>query len=146
MEAWNLWLITAVVLLILEMFTPTMFLGSLAIGAFVTSIFAYFNADFAIQTIVFVIISIFVTIFIRPIFKKFLTSKNNSTTNINKYIGKPAKVIQQISNIQNTGRIAIYGEEWTSRSEEGEDIEVDTIVEIKRIESMILYVSTIKEQ
>jgi membrane protein implicated in regulation of membrane protease activity len=146
LEDWTLWLIASIILLILEMFTPVLFLGSLAVSAFITAVFAYFGFNYIVQGIVFSLISIILTVFIRPLFKDFLLSSQNGVTNINKYIGKTAKVIQAINNSQETGRIAVYGEEWTSRSNDGENIEVGSIVEIKRIESMIVYVTKTKEQ
>ena len=58
-----------------------------------------------------------------------------------KYIGRIAKVTETVTS--NKGIVSIYDERWTARSQNGEEIPVDSEVKIVRNESLILFVEKI---
>ncbi len=72
---------------------------------------------------------------------KKLKNKNYSTGVEEKYIGKTAKVIEDIS--KNSGAISIYDERWNARTLTDEFIKVGDEVKIVKNESLIFYVEKI---
>lgn len=138
MEVWQIWCVFGLLLLILEMFTPALFFLNLALAAFFTAILAYFGISYIVQTVFFALISSLLILFLRP----FLVSKlrsNNSQTGIGaKYIGHEAKVIKEVT--KTSGRIALYGEDWDARTLNDEVIPVDSVVNIIKNDSLILFV------
>lgn len=144
METWQMWLIVGIALLIIEMFTPMMFFASIGIGCFAAGFAAYLGLDTFGQIFALGVSSIVLIVLIRPLVMSKI--KNGKTqTGVSRYIGKTAKVIGHISNSENQGRVKLFDEEWTARSENGEDIEVGENVEIIRLQDMILYVNKIGE-
>ncbi len=69
---------------------------------------------------------------------KKLKNKNYSTGVEEKYIGKTAKVIEEIS--KNNGVISIYDERWNARTINDETINIGEEVTIVKNESLIFYV------
>lgn len=140
---WQMWCLIGLILLIIEMFTPTLFFLNLAISAMFTAIAAYFGIPFIWQTIIFSIFSIMLVIFIRPIMISKIKNNNGKTGIESKYINQTATVVSEVT--AHKGRISIYGEEWDARSINNETIPVSSFVKIIRNESIIMYVESIKE-
>jgi len=64
-------------------------------------------------------------------------------TNSRALIGKVAKVIQPIDNLQSQGRVMVEDMDWSARSENGEPIDVGEEVLIKEIQGVKLIVEKI---
>lgn len=148
MSLWLILLIVAVVFLVLEMFTPTLFFINLAIAAAVSSAFAYLGYSSTVITFVFLIVSIASIGLIRPfLLKKFNENSKAYATGLeDKYIGKVAKVIQDVS--KDGGRVSIYGEEWQAKLSENSQDDIAVVgdsVKIISNESIIFTVEKIKE-
>ena len=62
------------------------------------------GADFLVQFVVFIVVSIALIALTRPFASKFLNSKNEKT-NIDNLLGKKGIVIKRIDNIKGTGTI-----------------------------------------
>lgn len=140
MDMWLMLLIVAVVFLVLEMFTPILFFINLAVAAAVSAIFAYMGFSSLLVTFVFLIVSIATIWLVRPILLKQINEKKVSTGLDDKYIGKIAKVVKEVS--KTDGRIAIYGEEWQAVTD-GENISVGTEVKILSNDSIVFKVEKI---
>ena len=138
MDMWLLLLVASIVFLILEMFTPTLFFINLA--AAISAIFAYLGFSYLVVTFVFLIVSIVAIWFVRPILLKQINEKKQSTGLDDKYIGKVAKVVKEVS--KTDGRVAIYGEEWQAVTE-GENIPTGAEVKILSNDSIIFKVEKI---
>lgn len=138
MVVWQVWCAAGILLLIIEMFTPALFFLNLAVAAFISAIFAYYGFSFIVQTIVFAIVAALLILFLRPLMLSKIKHKSQETGMNDKYIGKVAKVVKEITN--DSGRIAIYGEEWDARTCNDEVIPVGTNVIINSNESIIMYV------
>lgn len=140
MQYWQLLILTGVVFLIVEIFTPAMFFLSLALACFVTAVVAGVIQDWNILVPVFVVMSVLLLVFLRPVLT--INRKNDDdeqkTGVEGKYIGKTAKVIETIS--VSKGVVTIYNERWEARIESGEEIPVGSDVKILRNESLVLYV------
>ncbi len=143
MEIWQIWCICAFVLLILEMFTPTLFFLNLSLAALVVSVFSYFGFSFIAQAVMFTIISISLIAFLRPLLVKKINGKDKQTGISAKYINNIATVVNEVTEL--SGRIAIYGEEWDARSMNDEVIPVGSKVKIVKNESLIMFVEKYEE-
>ena len=135
-----LWLAAVVVLLVIEIATLGLTTIWFAGGALIAGIAAVAGAGRVIQFVLFLIVSLILLIFTRPIAMRYLNT-NRTRTNAESLIGKEAVVTQTIENLKNQGQVIVGGIEWTARTDDnGNVIEKDTVVEIERIEGVKLIV------
>lgn len=133
------WLITFVVLLVIEIVTmalTTIWFAGGAIAAFLT---AYIGFDLWVQIAVFLIVSIVLLVLTRPLAMRFFNEKREHT-NAESLIGKKALVTEDIDTLRGVGKVEVNGMEWSAKSDESETIEKDTIVLIKGIQGVKLIV------
>lgn len=133
------WLIAFVVLLIIEIITLGLTTVWFALGAIAAFLAAYVGASTTVQVIVFLIVSIVLFIFTRPIAMKFFNQKRERT-NAESLIGQKALVLEKIDSIHGVGKVIVNGMEWSAKTEESMEIEKDTIVSIKGIQGVKLIV------
>lgn len=134
------WLIALVVLLIIEIITLGLTTIWFAGGALVAFLAAILHAPLLVQIIVFLVVSLILLIFTRPIAERYFNA-DRQKTNVNSMIGKEAKVTADIDNFDQTGKILIGAVEWTARSEEDEvKIAAGSRVEICRVEGVKVFV------
>jgi len=112
MEPQYWWLIAGVVLLIVEIFTPTFFAASLGIGCFAAALASFMGASIEVQVLLLSLVSIISIFLFRPIIKKYFYQKENTPTNADALIGKQGIVVQPIDANSGIGRVAIDGDEW----------------------------------
>ena len=116
-----IWLALTAVLLIIEIVT----LGLTTIWFAAGALFAFFAAllgmNQGIQIGVFVLVSVVLLFFTRPLAVKYLNTKTIKT-NTEALVGKTARVIVDINNLKSQGQVVINGLEWTARSSD------DTVV------------------
>lgn len=139
------WLIALIVLLAVEIATMGLTTIWFAGGALVALIAALLGANIVVQVILFVAVSLILLIFTRPVAVKYLNN-NAVKTNAEGLIGRTAKVIYTIDNVNSTGYASVDGQEWTARSEDnGIVIPEGTLVTIVRIEGVKLIVKKKEE-
>jgi membrane protein implicated in regulation of membrane protease activity len=144
MEWWHFWLIVSFILFILEIFTPGFVLASFGVSSIFTAIFSAFGISFRLQLLVFAVATLVVFFTIRPLFKKYFYRFDDPLrTNVHGLLGKTAKVIEEIDNDENQGRVQIGGEDWRARAEHGDKIEVGNLVKVIRIEGATAFVEKI---
>ena len=116
-----IWLALTAVLLIIEIAT----LGLTTIWFAAGALFAFFAAllgmNQGIQIGVFVVVSVVLLFFTRPLAVKYLNTKTIKT-NTEALVGKTARVIVDINNLKSQGQVVINGLEWRARSSD------DTVV------------------
>ena len=116
-----IWLALTAVLLVIEIVT----LGLTTIWFAAGALFAFFAAllgmNQGIQIGVFVVVSVVLLFFTRPLAVKYLNTKTIKT-NTEALVGKTARVIVDINNLKSQGQVVINGLEWTARSSD------DTVV------------------
>ena len=135
-----MWLIVLAVFLVIEAITVGLTTIWFAGGALVAAIASGAGAGILVQWILFLVISLVLLIFTRPIAMRYLNT-NRTRTNAESLIGKEAVVTQTIGNLKNQGQVIVGGIEWTARTDDNEKmIEKDTVVEIERIEGVKLIV------
>ena len=107
------WLITAVVLGIIESITVALVSIWMAIGAFAAAVFAFFGFSTAVQVLVFAAVSALMLILTAPLSKRFRQSKKVST-NADRLIGQEGVVLRRVDPIENKGQIKVMGQIWSA--------------------------------
>jgi membrane protein implicated in regulation of membrane protease activity len=115
MSAGVLWLIAAIVLLILEVFTGTFVILWLGIAAGIAGLFAFFARGW-VPWVVFVIASAVLLWVSRPLAHR-LRGHSPAKTNVDAVIGQDAMVIETIDPVANTGRVRVASDQWRARAE-----------------------------
>lgn len=138
----DIWLIASAIMFILEIFTISFLLFFPALGAFLAFLCAIFGASIQVQIITFVISSILLIAFIRPIVTKFFKAKDVAM-NSESVIGKNAVVIKEIDNLHGKGQVKVAGEIWSAVSSTDENIEEGSTVIILKIEGVKLIVKKV---
>lgn len=138
------WLIVFVVFAALELVSVGMTCIWFAAGALAACVTSLFTGNWIIQAIVFIIVTVIFLLFLRPIAVKYI---NNTTekTNVDSILGKTAKVIAEIDNINAKGMVSINGVEWTARSANNEIIPKDTLTEVVSVEGVKVIVKKVKK-
>ena len=135
------WLAVAIVLLVVEIITLGLTTIWFAGGALVACVAAALQADFLVQMILFLVVSVMLLFFTRPVAVRYM-NKNRTKTNAESLMGKEAVVLQEINNLKASGQVQLNGIEWTARAENMEDvIEKGAIVYVKKIEGVKLIVT-----
>ena len=110
------WLIAAIILLILEVFTGTFFILWIGIAAFIAGIFAFFAPQW-LAWVIFAVASVFLLWITRPLARR-LHASLPVRTNVDALIGQTAIVIETIDPIANIGRIRVGSDEWRARADQ----------------------------
>ena len=144
MAAYQIWLIVAIVLVIIEICTAAFGSICFAIGAGFSALAAGLGAGLTWQIVIFAVVSLLTFIFLRPFILKFMDRKSKDVkTNADALVGRKAVVSERIDASQLTGRVAVDGDDWKAVSENGDIIEKGTMVEIVKLDSIILTVKQI---
>lgn len=140
-----LWLILLVVLLIIEVMTMGLTTIWFAGGALLAAIVAGVQGPIWLQVTIFIVVSVVLLVFTRPIAMKYF-NKNRAKTNVESMVGKQAIVTEEISNIKAAGHVTVDGMEWTARAEDEKAvIEEGKVVLIKAVNGVKLIVEERKE-
>ena len=136
--AW-VWLGVLVIFAIVEASTVTLVSIWFVGGSLAALIAALLGAEIWLQVALFLAVSTILLISFRPLLKKFHQPKKVQT-NAPANIGKLAIVTEAIDNLRGLGAVKLSGLTWTARSESGKGIEAGTVVCVKRIEGVKLFV------
>lgn len=140
------WLVALGVLLLIEILTLGLTTIWFAAGALVAFLLAVFNASLAIQICVFIVVSIVMLVFTRPILTKHLNA-NTTKTNAESLVGKKARVLIPVNNLKSEGQVMVNGMEWTARSTKDEVMfQTDEMVKIAGISGVKLIVEKLTEE
>lgn len=141
MQAYQIWLIAAIILVIVEICTAGFGSICFAIGAALAALVSGLGANLTWQIITFAVVSLLTFIFLRPVVIRFLDKKSKDVkTNADALVGRKAIVSERIDAAQHTGRVAIDGDDWKAISVDGVVIEKGKEVEIVKLDSIILSV------
>ena len=139
-----IWLGLTVALLILEICTTSLTSIWFAAGSLTALVLAIFKLPLWSQIVAFVVVSVVLLVFTRPLVEKVL-KVGKIKTNLDEIIGKRAKVIVAIDNMNGRGYVTLDGKEWSARSVTDEIIPEDSMVEVMEITGVKLIVKAIKE-
>ena len=117
MDAWLIWLIIAVVLLVAETFILTAALGMLGVAALVTAGLAALGLPVLVQFLAFTVTATIGVLLVRPMVKRHLLRPQLQRFGVEALVGKPAYVVSDVSGLDGRVRIGgVGGEEWTARA------------------------------
>ena len=133
------WLILLAFLILVEFVTLGLTTIWFAGGALVAFIVSLFYDNLLLEVILFLVVSLALLFFTRPIVKRYFNS-TRVKTNYEAVIGMEALVTTRIDNINSTGLATVNGQEWTARSVDGSIIEEGTKVVIESISGVKLMV------
>ncbi len=138
------WLIIAVIMLIGEFACPVFFMFWFAIGALAALVTSIFVSNITAQIIVFLVVSVLLTVFIKPLTNNLFKNKAKDELNINGLIGKNVKVIETINNQTGKGKVKVNGEVWTAINEvEDEIIEENKTIQVVKVDGVKLIVKKV---
>lgn len=143
MDIWIYWVVAALILFIVELFTSGFAVICLSIGAAGGAIAAAAGGSIEIQLLVFAITSMVALLGVRPILKRTLYRRAEVATNQNAMIGKRGTVCVDIDAEGESGRVMIEGVDWRAVSATGEPIASGTKVVVTAIESVVLTVKAL---
>jgi membrane protein implicated in regulation of membrane protease activity len=112
------------------------------IGGLVVSML---NGPIWLQLLVFFVVSIGCMIAARPLVVKYI-NQATTATNADRVLGAVARVTEAIDNTVPVGAVYVDGKTWSARSVSGEPIAQGTMVRVKRMEGVRLFVEESKEE
>jgi len=134
------WLIIVALFLVLEIATLGLTTIWFAGGALAAYIAGLCMAPLWLQIVLFLIVSIALLVFTRPVVERHLNN-NREKTNVDSLIGKHGKVIEEIDNFNQTGKVSLNGMEWMARNSIAEEkISPGSRVEVKEVKGAHLVV------
>ncbi|MDD3369441.1 MAG: NfeD family protein [Lachnospiraceae bacterium] len=141
-----LWLALLVVFVVIELVTMGLTTIWFAGGALVATILAVAGAPLWSQIVLFVVVTVILLFFTRPIAVKYF-NKDRAKTNVEGMIGKQAIVISEIDNLQGIGQVNVGGQEWSARSVQPEvTIPIGAVVVVREVQGVKLMVEERKEE
>ncbi len=138
-----IWMAAAVIFLILELISPTLFFVCFVAGSVIAGIFSYFSPDqYYWQLGIFVVVTLGLLPLTRYIAKK-ITKPAPRKSNIDALIGKVALVTKAIDPDLG-GQVKFEGEVWIAQADN--KIEVNQKVRIKSVTGTKLHVEPLEEK
>lgn len=141
MEAWHAWVLVGLAFIVVEIFTPEMVLGSLAVGVFAAAAAAAMGLTLRWQLVIFMGATLLVMLAVRPRLKQWLhRGADPRPTGTQALIGRTGTVTEPITGDRHPGRVRLGAEEWRALAAPGATIEAGTEVEVVRIEAATVHV------
>lgn len=138
------WLAAIVLFGIVEAVTAGLVSIWFVAGSAAALVAAALGATVLIQVLLFAVVSAIALALTRPVVRK-LTKQNKIPTNADRVLDEEAKVTERISNVDSTGSVYVDGKTWSARAVGEAVIPEGSIVRIRRMEGVKLYVEPIKE-
>ncbi len=133
MGAWIVWLVLAAVLGVAEVMTTTLAFGLIAVGAVVAAVTSALGGALPIQVAAFAVATGAGLGVVRPIAVRHIKQPPPLRTGVSALVGRPAKVIEEVSD--DGGRVRIGGELWSARPyDESRVIPAGSTVDVLAIE------------
>ena len=140
-----LWLIVVVAFLTVELMTVTLTSIWFAAGGLIALFVAMADGGFAFQMLAFIIGSFGMFFATKPWADKVINAKKVST-NADRAVGEEVRVLERISNLDQTGRVVVRGQDWMARTENDNIIiEQGELVRVLRISGVKVIVERVKE-
>lgn len=142
-EPYLIWLGVLIICIVLEAATLGLTTIWFAFGALASLLVSLFGGGIIAQILVFIIVSICLLYFTRPIALKVLKI-GHAKTNYESIIGKVGIVIEDIDNLSAKGQVKVEGQIWSCRSLHGNSIEKDMKVKVMEVKGVKLIVEKVK--
>jgi membrane protein implicated in regulation of membrane protease activity len=128
-----IWLGAAVVLGVGEMATMGLFLLPFALGALIAGVLAFVGVNFAVQLVVFALVSIVVFAAFRPLAHRLDQSSDDHGVGAKRLVGAAAVVLEEITAGQ-VGMVRVGAEEWRAVAADDEPIPAGAQVTVREIQ------------
>ena len=140
-----IWLGLVAVLLVIEALTVGLTTIWFAGGALAAAIAAWAGVGQIVQWILFIVVSLVLLIFTRPVAVRYM-NRGVEKTNVERLIGQKAIVIQKVDNLSQTGQVRVGDVEWMARTR-SDDVQIPekTVAVIKEVQGVKLIVEEVKE-
>ncbi len=145
MPLWTFWVVLGIILLVVEALTPEFIVASFAVGCFAAALVSLFTTSLTLQLVTFALATALVLWQIRPLFLRFLDSKE-ARTNTDLLQGQVGKVIEAVGPQEKRGRVKIGGEEWLAVALEGERVDSGERVEVVGVEGAKVIIKSIDRE
>lgn len=133
------WLAILVLSVLGEAVTPALVAIWFMPASLAALILALCKVHPAVQVGVFVLVSLLLLIFIKPIVKRMMRKVRVERTNADALIGETAVVTEEIDNLAGTGLVKIRSQLWSARAAtEGETFAVGDLVTVQEIQGVKL--------
>ena len=109
------WMVILILCIVIEVLTLGLTTIWFAAGALVAIFAALLYAPIFVQVILFLLVSLALLFFTRPIAVKYF-NRDRVKTNVESMVGRQAIVTGEIDNVQATGQVTVSGQEWSARS------------------------------
>lgn len=136
------WLVLLILFVMMEASSVTLVSLWFAAGALVAVVAALLGASLAVQTVLFVLVSVVLLALLRPILKKYVNPQIQKT-NVDALVGRECTVTEDINNLAAQGRVKVGGMSWSARSAAGEHIPAGTVVKIEAVQGVKLLVTPV---
>lgn len=114
-------------------------------GSVAGLIAAALDASPLVQILLFIAVSAAALAVTRPLVKKLTQNRDVSHTNADRVLDQTVRVTETIDNEVPSGAVYADGKTWTARSADGSVIPSGTLVTVKRMEGVRLFVETSKD-
>ncbi len=142
------WLIAIAVLLLIEILTLGLTTIWFAGGALTAFLIALAQGSFYLQMAAFIVVSFVLLLFTRPVALRYFNNARTKT-NVDAVIGAEGRVLEEINNFKQTGRVDVNGQEWTARQavqgSPEESIPAGALVIVDQVSGVKLLVKQKKE-
>lgn len=142
MEQWLVWLITVILLALIEIATINLTTIWFVLSGIIALIISLFVDNYLIQFGSFVIVGVILLITTKPFLTKFV-KQHKEKTNIDRIIGMTGVVTEQIKK-NDTGEVKVDGKKWTAYADKS--IKVGELVKILEIKGVKIKVEKIGEK
>jgi membrane protein implicated in regulation of membrane protease activity len=138
-ELWLIWLVIAVALGVVEIFTLTAALGVLGVAALVPAAIAALGVPLPVQLVMFGVTATLGVVMVRPAALRHMRTPQLARFGVEALVGKRAYVLREVTD--RDGLVRIDGEEWTARAfDETLAIPVGAAVDVMSINGTTAYV------
>ncbi len=134
-----IWLGVLIVATLIEIATMGLTTIWFAGGALIACIAAALHLPLVVQIVLFVIVSVVLLVFTRPIAVKYF-NKDRVRTNVESMVGRQAVVLSEIDNLKALGQVSVNGQEWSAKSIDDTNIPEGSVVVIRAINGVKLVV------
>jgi len=139
MGAWITWAILGLLLVALEMVTPSFFIMFFGMGALAASAVAALGYSLIVQLLAFLVTTFICFVFLR---KYALRMRGGPMiqTNYDALVGKTGIVIKTIAMETGLGQVKVRGEDWSALAETSTEIAPGEMVEVVAVSGVRLIV------
>ena len=139
---WAIWLIASGIFFLGEIFTISFLLFWPGVGAFLAFLTSLIVPEnLLVQIVVFVVSTILMIIFTKPLINKLFKNKDNTSMNNSAVLGKKGIVIKKMDKDNPVAQVKVNGELWSAiKSDKDKAINVGESVIIEKIDGVKLLV------